>query len=256
MNENKSDVEERVVNQMQRLRTEGKVELCYTPIYKMAQDCHKIIFHNVRSLHAHYKDIKVDNNYLSADFIGFAESRLTSIDLNENYALPNFAILRNDKKQTGRNRPPHGIAAYVNESTYTDYDSLVYSLPDVEYSFVQVHSSELGSLTLAVVYKAPKCDDETFSKAMKDLKGHLDLSSSYVILGDFNIVDKQKDHDTWIDFLKKEFQSSQLVKDYTTCNDTTIDFVFSNVTIENIKVGIIDSVISDHKVITVECKCL
>ena len=107
---------------------------------------------------------------------------------------------------------------------------------------------------MAIVYKAPKCTEQIFKDAMKDLKENLDSNISYVVVGDFNITDKEKDNQKWIDFLKEQFQSSQLVKDYTTCNDTTIDFVFSNLTNENITVRIIDSVISDHKLVTIECK--
>lgn len=84
-----------------------------------------MVFNNSRSLHAHFADVKVDPNILNGDIVGFAESRLVSADLNENYSLPGFQLcVRNDQKQTNMHtRPPHGLALYIKndcicESSY------------------------------------------------------------------------------------------------------------------------------------------
>ena len=58
MNEAARALDDDVNIEMQRLRTDAALELCYVPLYKIGSDKTKIAFNNARSLHKHYKDVQ------------------------------------------------------------------------------------------------------------------------------------------------------------------------------------------------------
>ena len=97
--------------EIERLRTEAVLNLCYRPLYTLADNSFKFVFNNTRSLHAHFEDVKEEPNIMRSDVIGFAESRLISRDLDEDYRLPGFAMpIRNDQSQVNATtRPYHGL---------------------------------------------------------------------------------------------------------------------------------------------------
>ena len=73
MNEAAMNIDEDVNVEMQRLRTEATLELCYVPLYKIDPHKNKIAFNNARSLH---KNVEFEPNVFAADAIVFAEKRL------------------------------------------------------------------------------------------------------------------------------------------------------------------------------------
>ena len=98
LNEIKIAVHDCVQHKMSDLRENRQVNLCYTPVYQLSPAQHRIIFHNIRSLHAHFDDVQCDPNYKAADVLAFAESRLSHCDDSNFYKLNNFhAVLRNDQ---------------------------------------------------------------------------------------------------------------------------------------------------------------
>ena len=96
MNENTLDVDNDVNIEIERLRREAALELCYVPLYKIGAGKTKIAFNNARSLHKHFKDVEFEPNVLAADVIGFAETRLCSRDENIHFALKRFRLIRLD----------------------------------------------------------------------------------------------------------------------------------------------------------------
>ena len=150
LNEEKIAVYDSVKAEMERLRTDKQIQLCYTPVYIMPSAAYRILFHNTRSLHAHFEDIKSDPNYTSSDVICFAETRLTSTDQDEQYSLEDFHSIRNDQKRTGNTRPPHGIGIYVKRSC-TVLESSCYSTPELEYSIVVVQCVDKGIVQIIPV---------------------------------------------------------------------------------------------------------
>ena len=116
MNEAAMALDEDVNVEMQRLRTEASLELCYVPLYKIDPHKNKIAFNNARSLHKHFKDVEFEPNVLAADVIGFAETRLCRRDENVHLALKRFKLIRlDDTVKESVNRPNHGLALYVKE---------------------------------------------------------------------------------------------------------------------------------------------
>ena len=116
MNEAAMALDEDVNVEMQRLRTEATLELCYVPLYKIDPHKNKIAFNNARSLHKHFKDVEFEPNVLAEDAIGFAETRLCRRGENVHFALKRFRLIRlYDTEKESVNRPHHGLALYVKE---------------------------------------------------------------------------------------------------------------------------------------------
>ena len=247
LNEEKIAVYDSVKAEMERLRTNKQIQLCYTPVYRMPPTAYRIVFHNTRSLHAHFEDVKSDPNYTSSDVICFAETRLTSTDQDELYTIKDFHIIRNDQKRTGNTRPPHGIGVYVKRSC-TVLESSCYSTPELEYSIVVVQCVDKGIVQVIPVYRANKCSHDLLKSHMEDLMLKIDPTIPYVVFGDFNV--NASTSANMISDLERIIGCSQLVQESTTLHNTTIDLVFCN--IPEARVGTIVSVHSDHKIIVVQ----
>ena len=99
-NEEALSMDERVAEEMKRLKGEAMLELCYTPLDTIDSSNHfKIVLNNCRSLHKHFEDILMNSNILSAHIIGLSETRLVQRDSSSNYSMTGFKLLRNDQKQ-------------------------------------------------------------------------------------------------------------------------------------------------------------
>ena len=96
MNEDTMAIDNQINVEIERLRTEASLELCYIPLYKVYPGKTKITFNNARSLHKHFKDVEFEPNVLAADVIGFAETRLCRRDDNEHFGLKRFRLIRLD----------------------------------------------------------------------------------------------------------------------------------------------------------------
>jgi hypothetical protein len=73
--ENKISVDQRVVQEMELLRTERRLKLCFTPLYMLDHSHLKICYLNARSLHKHIEDVRKDINYSSTDILIFTETQ-------------------------------------------------------------------------------------------------------------------------------------------------------------------------------------
>ena len=65
--ENKIAVSNAVHKEMARLRNDGKLLLCVSPVYKADQISFKLCFLNAWSLHKHIDDVHKDLNYSSTE---------------------------------------------------------------------------------------------------------------------------------------------------------------------------------------------
>ncbi|XP_062615034.1 uncharacterized protein LOC134276764 [Saccostrea cucullata] len=108
-NEQALTVDEKVVEEMKRMRKDAPIKLCYLPLYKIEQKKLKIMFNNARSLHKHFDEIKYEPNVVASDVIGFSETRLTIND-EQNFMMEGYLPLFNHEKRKDSNRPHHGTA--------------------------------------------------------------------------------------------------------------------------------------------------
>ena len=94
--ESKISVDPKVVEEMQLLRNQYKLDLCFTPLYMLNHTDLKICYLNARSLHKHIEDVRKDINYLSANILIFTETRFSTQDPDEIYAIEGYELFRND----------------------------------------------------------------------------------------------------------------------------------------------------------------
>ncbi|XP_060561861.1 uncharacterized protein LOC132721554 [Ruditapes philippinarum] len=246
LNEQAISLDERVVEEMQRLSSEAKLQLCYIPLDTVNSDEHfKIVYNNCRSLHKHFEDVSVDQNILSAHVIGFSETRLVQRDENSDYSINGFQLFRNDQNQmTQRFRPPHGLALYVKDDVIVSKFQC-YSTKDLEW--ISIHADYMDKqMQIVMVYKSPgRPLHKLISNLEKELFPHIDFGKSLLIMGDFNIDisvnDINLEH-----FMAETFLCEQKIREPTTDLGSTLDLVFTNC---NGNFGTIETYWSDHKLI-------
>lgn len=103
--EEKIAVSADVQKEMQRLRTDSKLDLCINSIYNADQALLKVCYLNARSLHRHIEDVRNDLNYSSTDVNIFSETRFSQSDHDNMYAINNYSLFRNDTRMANNRRP-------------------------------------------------------------------------------------------------------------------------------------------------------
>ena len=251
LNASKIKVSDDVNQEIERLRTEAVLNLCYKPLYTLSDGSLKFVFNNTRSLHAHFEDIKEEPNIKSADVIGFAESRLISSDSDEDYRLPGFAMpIRNDQSQVNATtRPYHGLVLYVKNDFIIE-DTVNFSSPLVEFIKADITSYK-GHMQTVVLYKAPECGLQELKEALiSKLLPILDVGhSNIMIMGDFNL-DIQAGNDNFLKFMEDKFRCKQVVSKITTNYGSLLDLMFVKVNSDvSIETDIVEAYWSDHKIV-------
>ena len=244
MNEDTMAIDNEVNIEMQRLRTEAPVELCYVPLCKIDPGKSKIAFNNARSLHKHFKDVEFEPNVLAADVIGFAETRLCRRDENSHFALKRFRLIRlDDTEKESVKRPFHGLALYVKE--YFQIQKVVKSqCKSLEFIFVGIFSIQRGYIQVVVLYKYPKSLQTDFRKdILCHLRPAVDLNAKLVILGDFNIQTDGANTE-FVDYVETLFGCMQQIKQCTTDSGSVLDLIFCN---SDGFCDVIEAYWSDHK---------
>ena len=238
-------LDERVTLEMERLRTEASLELCYVPLYKIDPCKIKIAFNNARSLHKHLKEIEAEPNVLAADVIGFAETRLCQRDEDADFTLKGFELIRLDETNSPEtvHRPHHGLALYIK--TCIEVQKLVkICCSSFEFIAASLVSGQKGYFQVAILYKYPKSSQSAFKKDIScHLRPLIDLKAKFVLLGDFNI---SVDSSHCIDFIERLFSCKQYIHQSTHDSGSILDLVFSNC---NGFCDIINAYWTDHKLI-------
>ena len=244
LNEAAIGLDEQVHVEMQRLRMQESLELSYTPLYKIDPSKIKLAFNNARSLHKHFEDVQFEPNVLSADVIGFAESRLCSRDEDVNFALNRFRLVRLDEAAR-ETRPHHGLALYVKEH-FAIQEVVKHHSQFCEFISAKLHSKRKGQLQVVVFYKYPKCSQADLKKdiinALKPLVGP---DGKFVIMGDFNVPVNEA-VSPFICFMETLFGCSQHIRQPTTDHGSLLDLVFANC---DTFCDVIEAYWTDHKLI-------
>lgn len=244
-NEQALTVDKKVVEEMERMRKEAPLKLCYLPLYKTEQNKLKIMFNNARSLHKHFNEIKNEPNVLASDVIGFSETRLTIND-EQNFMMEGYLTLFNHEKRSDSYRPHHGTALYVKEDHLMTCISK-FSNTLLEFIIALIHFRDLGEVKIVVLYKFPACSFKEFEReVMLHLKPFVDTEKKLIILGDFNF-DLFTGHKEFLNFMNLNLKCTQLVKKVTHESGSQLDLIFTN--FPHCETDVIEAYWSDHKMI-------
>ena len=242
-NETKISVSDKVTAEMQRLRNDSTMKLCYTPMYLVCEAKLKLVFQNVRSLHLHFNQLLNDHNLQSSDIIAVCETRLKSSEPDNMYQIEGYSIHRNDQRDPANlRRPPHGLATYIKDG-FAICDSQHCSFPDFESSFFIAQDHNI-TVKIVVAYRTPGSSKAAFLHKFREACDEIKATDNFplLIFGDFNL-DISKENAT-IKEMELASNCKQVVKDPTTVYGTTIDLVFTNCS--TIDVWNVTSTYSDH----------
>lgn len=251
LNEKKISVSTAVLEEMNRLRNEAKISLCYESLENHANAAARILFLNIRSLHRHFLDLEKDFNLLFSEIIAVAETRFIESDKNEHFSLPGFQLHRFDYPCQSLQRPVYGLAIYVKNGV------LIQNLQKNMYGSTQVLSAEvaLGQrwITLKCLHLPPKTSTSCAQEILRILLGSDLLEKPHVIIGDLNI-DAQATS-LFQSFMFEQFGLGYLPTGVTTDYSSVIDHIYTNVPFDQlISWGTLETYYSDHKPLFVSLK--
>lgn len=90
-------MDEKVLEEMERLKKEAPLQLCYIPLYQVNSNCFKVAYNNTRSLHKHFPQVKSEPNILASDIVGFSETRLCAVDELHSFQLHGYTAIFNNE---------------------------------------------------------------------------------------------------------------------------------------------------------------
>jgi len=115
LNENKIHTNNDVHNEMTELRSDRKLTLSLQFPYSLNDNLLKIIFLNVRSLHAHFADIKKSQLLQGCNMQIYCETCLTQEEVqNHTYNIDGYNSLMYAAECSTARRPYYGLAHYIN----------------------------------------------------------------------------------------------------------------------------------------------
>ena len=249
--ENKISVDQRVVKEMEMLRTEHKLKLCFTPLYMLDHNELKICYLNARSLHKHIQDVRKDINYCSIDILIFAETRFSPLDSDEVYNIDGFRLFRNDILNSRNERPYGGTAVYTRIPLVDGYP---YSrnIDGIEFTIIKIE--DRPDLAVVGTYRSPKIAISRLLAALRTVLSE-NSSSQNIIIGDLNVnwlIDTERQ--SLFNLMVTENNYKQLISDFTTDNRTLIDHLFTNLNVEEVNAVVLETYFTDHKAMWVSVK--
>ena len=247
LNEDKICISPLVEEEMERLRAHAPLHLCFTPISKLPDDNFRVVFHNTRSLHKHFLDLKSNHLIQGADIIGIAESKLVPSDSTDEYAITDYTVIINDQPRCSANRPPHGLLLYCHRNIHVHSQKM---FTQNKFEYVIQHIDYKGNhMQIVTFYLSPACDTQSFKKFIQKIRQDIDVSIPLVLIGDTNIDFYNISNKSKIMFIEETFNCKQLISHPTTDSQTLLDHVYSN--IPHTATGTIDCYWSDHKFVYV-----
>lgn len=160
--ENKITVSSEVEKHMKYLRTEGKLELCISPVYNADERAINVRFLNACSLHKHIDDVRADLNYLKTDINIFSETRFSNADSNTMYQIGQRNLVRNDDIHSDNGRPYGGTAVYSRVDYYPGYP---FCCKRIE--IIAIRLMVIPHITIIGIYRSPRVPVSQFLHCSK-----------------------------------------------------------------------------------------
>ncbi len=222
--EDKISVDPRVIKEMEILRTEHRLKLCYIRLYNLDHLDLKICY--LRSLHKHIEDIRKDINYSSTDILIFSETRFSPLDADEMYSIDGYRPFRNDTSNySGPTRPYGGTAVYSRIPLIDGYP-LARTINGVEFTVIK--TNDCPNLTMIGLYRSPKITISRLLDALRIIRDE-NSSSQNLVIGDFNVnwmVESERQ--SLYNLMVVENSYRQIISGFTTDNGTLIDHLYTD----------------------------
>ena len=183
----------------------------------------------------------------------FLESKLSQHDKSIDYQINNCIIIRADEKNTIN---PHcGIISYINSSLKITHFCYIFcnSIQNMSTEIIDTLYMNISHknkhISIFTIYNSPK---NTYTNLINHLLPKIDNEYLINILSssvNFNIQQHTNDYLQLSSKLAK-YNIKQYIHNYTTINNTTIDYVFTNMQIN--KINILYAHCSDHNIIQLQ----
>ena len=165
----------------------GKQSITAHSVQDSVENGLRVYFFNANSLRSRFETLRI---FLAKrqffHLIAICETKLGSIVDDSIVALPEYSILRQDRRTSGG-----GVALYVHKSlsvtrlcSSTGEWAARPGLP--EYLFCEVSSGSRPPIFVGVVYRPPHAPFMRGTNFIPDLVDHMHNYSSKIIMGDFN----------------------------------------------------------------------
>ena len=207
------------------------------------KDTLNILLNNSRSFKKHFSAIQHNKLILQQHINIFLESKLCKHDKSIDYTIDDYMIFRADQKNNLT--PTYGINSYLkNEIQIHKVQYMSTETIDTLYINITFKSK---TISIFSVYNSPRNSHLQIEKHLIQLLDkEIITSHNLIVLGDFNI---QYNSSNYMNLCSKllKYNLQQHVNKYTTINNTTIDFIFTNLQIQII--NILYAHWSDHHIL-------
>ncbi|XP_055685438.1 uncharacterized protein LOC129791330 isoform X2 [Lutzomyia longipalpis] len=232
------------------LRNERFIEDQFKDIRTSDKNKVKICYHNIISLHKHFKDIDCDSWYKYFNIVILSETKTT-----KNFSVPCFKNYKVLYRQDNAIRNIGGLLCYVRDE---DNDMVKILTEDVKTDLTKKFSLSLfvieyqnyhNNFYIITGYKSPKVPFDVFKESFENVSSKIPRYSQIIVIGDFNFnVSSHKTDEKFLNYLNQYGLQNNLDADQSTTKyDSQIDIVFSNIPSNNFTAGIYDSYFSDHR---------
>ena len=240
INEKNISVSTKVSDYLKNALQNNKLQ---TNIQFSNKDTLNILLNNSRSFKKHFNAIHHNKLILQQHINIFLESKLCKHDKSIDYTIDDYMIVRADQKNNLT--PTYGIISYLkNEIQIHKVQYMSTETIDTLYINITFKSK---TISIFSIYNSPK---NSYLQIEKHLIQLLDkeiiTSNNLIVLGDFNIQYNSSNYMKLCSKLSK-YNLQQHVNKYTTINNTTIDFIFTNLQIQLI--NILYAHWSDHHIL-------
>ena len=178
--EAKISVSTGVKNEMERLRTQGSLQVTTSPM-TTCDNAVNICFLHARSLHKHSNDIRNDLYYKNSGVCMFVETRFHHRDTNTMYTINGYHLYRNDGYSPNTSGPYGGTAIYSRIKLMPGYPYIA-DINGIDVTIVKLKI--LPNVNILSVYRSPSIPVQLCTALIIN---NLPLSAYNVILEDFNV---------------------------------------------------------------------
>ena len=213
----------KVSGEMKRLREE-KPLILQPEIFPNSNAWFSIYYCNIQSLPLHFEYLKRDLVANAANIIVLNETHLVNQDMNIDYEIFGFSLIRFDGQVNPQNgsRPYNGLMVYIQKHFQVTVFSKTRT-PRYEYIIIHINDN-WKELDLALMYVKPQTSKMEIEMMFQGIMFHLHTVKDFVIVGDFNLNYIHPENRNFMNTLCTTFDIALNITNFTTKQQTIIDY--------------------------------